>query len=117
MSRKPLALLLVFVCTILNTVAQFFVKSAAAGFALDFSILTNMPLIIGVALYIGSLIAYLYALKFWELSSVAPALSVQYILVVFISYYFFHEQVSAWQVIGLSSIMLGVVLIVREAKA
>jgi drug/metabolite transporter (DMT)-like permease len=115
-NKKLTAVFIVFFCTILNTLAQFFLKSASSKFALDLSLFLNYSLFLGGFFYVASLIFYLYALKFWELSSLSPLFSLQYVFVTLISVYLFHEAVSSGQIEGLSFILIGVFFIAREAR-
>jgi drug/metabolite transporter (DMT)-like permease len=116
MNKKLTAVFIVFFCTILNTAAQFFLKTASSKFAFDFSLLYNYNLFLGGFVYMASLIFYVYALKSWELSMLAPLLSLQYVFVTISSAYYFHDVVSSWQIGGLSLILIGVFFIAKEAK-
>jgi len=111
------ALVYVFFCTIINTIAQFFLKSASSAFVFDMSMFFNPGLIIGGILYMLSMVIYIYALRLGELSTLAPILSLQYVFVNAASAYFLHEIILPLQVLGLFLILTGVAFIGKEAKA
>jgi uncharacterized membrane protein len=117
MNKKFFSVVLVLICTLLTTVAQFFLKSASGSIALDFSIFTNTNLYLGGIFYGLGLILYVYALKFWELSRLAPLFSIQYIFVTIMSSILFKEQILIEQILGLFFILVGVFFIVREVKS
>jgi drug/metabolite transporter (DMT)-like permease len=115
-NKKALAIVLVLSSTLLNTTAQFFLKSASSGLSFDISLFLNHNLFLGGLFYCTSLLFYVYALKFNELSVLAPLLSFQYVLVLFISSYFFKESIAPLQIMGLAFILAGVFFIAKEAK-
>ena len=68
----------------------------------------------GVALYAVSALVWLVVLSRVELSFAYPMVSVGYIAVVILSKLIFHEQVSAFRIVGTLVICFGVVLISRS---
>ncbi len=116
MNKKGFAVILVATCTIFNTLAQFFLKFASQTFSLDMSLFTNINFFAGGAMYGLSFIAYMYALKTWDLSTLSPLLSIQYVFVTLISAYFFHEPIYIFDILGLFFIFIGVIFIAKEVK-
>lgn len=111
MNNNSLGLILIFMCTILNTGGQFFLKKGAATFNLV-SILT-VYLIIGLFLYGISALFLIFALKFGELSVIYPIISVTFIWVTFISRFYLNEVIILRQYFGIAFILFGVFLINR----
>jgi uncharacterized membrane protein len=117
MKRRFFSVVLVLVCAVLTTVAQFFLKSASSTIALNFSILTNINLYFGGLFYGAGLIFYIFALKYGELSTLAPISSIQYIFVTVMSSILFKEVILLGQIFGLFLILIGVFFMVKEVKS
>ncbi|MFH1510780.1 MAG: EamA family transporter [Candidatus Woesearchaeota archaeon] len=103
---------LMFLCTFLTSVAQFFYKKAAMQLSFSISgILFNMPLYIGAGLYILGALLMLVALRGGDLSSLYPVIATSFIWVTLLSAYLLHEHVSITKYIGIASIMAGISMI------
>lgn len=70
--------------------------------------------IIGLGLYVVSAVAWLIVLSRVNLSFAYPFAGLGYIIVMFISWRFLHEPVSAMRFIGAALIGLGVVFVSRS---
>ena len=115
--RKSLLLLLI--CTILGAAAQILFKKAGNSMGPSPGILevvTNVPLIAGYSLYGLSLVLLSYALRFDELSSLYPLISLTYVWVLLLSVWLFNEPLTAIKVAGVLIIMAGVAVISRSSK-
>lgn len=116
--RKSFALLLI--CTVLGAGAQILFKTAGNAMGASPSlieVITSVPLVSGYALYGLSLVLLSYALRHDELSSLYPLISLTYVWVLVLSVFLFNEPLSFPKVVGVLTIMAGVVVISRGAKA
>src|SRR3989338_10189125 len=112
MATKHSSAILVFICTIIISIAQVFYKTGADKLEFNLlSIITNQNLIIGMALYAAGAIILLIALRGGELSVLYPIIATSYIWVSFLSIYFFKEAMNFYKIIGVASIILGIVFI------
>jgi drug/metabolite transporter (DMT)-like permease len=112
MKTEPIAISLVTLSTFFTAVGQFFFKVGANFLVFDFlKIITNYYLIIAFILYIVAALFLIYSLKKGELSVIYPILSLSYIWVLFISYYFLGESMNVLKISGIGFILFGVVFI------
>lgn len=104
---------LVLLCTVFGVIAQFFIKTSTIGKdpVTLMSILTNVPLWIGLATYGVSTALLILALRDGELSLLYPVLSLTYVGVVTMSIIAFREEFSAHKAIGIAIVCLGVALL------
>ncbi len=114
------AVLMVSCATFLGAAAQILMKMGAnhavahPGLA---GILTNIPLIAGYALYGIMTVMIVVAYKDGELSVLYPIISLSYVWVTALSYFVFHDNVTAFKITGLALIIGGVAVIGKSAKA
>jgi drug/metabolite transporter (DMT)-like permease len=105
---------LMILCTILNTVAQYYLKVGTATLAFDFyKIITNFEFIFGCAVYGLSSILLVLALRYGDLSTIYPIISITYIWVTLVSYLFLHESLGYKKIGGILFILGGVVMITK----
>lgn len=71
----------------------------------------SIELIIGFILYGLGAILMLYAFRFGSLSVLQPFLSIGYIFAIIIGVFYFKENISIYQIVGIVIIISGVVLI------
>ncbi len=103
---------------ILSVGGQYFLKSGVNSLkGLDFN-LQNLPKILltpsvflGFFLYGVSSIVWIYILKNLSLSVAYPALSIGYVLVLFISWKFLGENINILNILGVVFIIIGVSLL------
>jgi multidrug transporter EmrE-like cation transporter len=76
--------------------------------------LTNPFVVIGLLFYVISSLFWLAALSRVELSFAYPFVSLSYIGMLFASWIFFQENLSALRLIGTGTIILGVILVARS---
>ena len=114
-SRKGI-LLMVF-CTIFTTIGQvmFKITSDSIQYSL-FSLITNVPFILGLISYGVGALLLITALKYGELSVLYPIVSLTFIWVVIASAIMFAEPITTIKVFGIGSIILGVSLLPRGKK-
>jgi len=75
------------------------------------------PYTLGVAMCDGgSFLAWMFILKRTHISFAVPVSSICYITILFASWFVFHEQIVAQQVLGIGFIVFGLIMIGLEAK-
>ena len=77
------------------------------------SIISSPYIIIGVVIYAGATILWLYLLSRYDLSKVYPILSIAFIIVLFAARFLLQEKVSLTQWLGTIIIVSGIYLITR----
>jgi len=118
MATKLWAIGLIILCTAFTSVAQVFYKAGAK--ALEFnliSLITNIPLIIGLALYGIGAVLMILAFKGGEVSVLYPIIATSYIWVTLLSFLLFNENVNAFRIIGILFIVFGVVFVSVGSKS
>lgn len=70
----------------------------------------------GLMLYFISSLFWLTLLRWFELSFVYPLIATGYIVVMVLSYFFFHDQITWVRVVGVLLICAGVAFIAQTAK-
>jgi multidrug transporter EmrE-like cation transporter len=111
------SIILVFACTIVGTLAQLLMKSGMEHFRLEpMALVTNLPLILGYALYGVNTVMLVMALREGELSVLYPIIALTYVWVTLASYIRLHEPPNLYKNIGVTAIILGVIMIGRAGK-
>jgi multidrug transporter EmrE-like cation transporter len=114
------AVLMVAFATFLGAAAQILMKMGTEHALHNpglLGILTNPPLIAGYSLYGVMTVMIVVAYKDGELSVLYPVISLSYVWVTALSYFIFHDTLNAYKLIGLATIICGVAVIGRGAKA
>jgi multidrug transporter EmrE-like cation transporter len=75
---------------------------------------TNIPILLGLALYTFSAVVWIFAIARVQLSMAYPMVASGYVLVVILSYLIFHEPVSILRVLGLFIVAAGVIVIANS---
>lgn len=105
---------MIVVFTVLSAAAQVFLKFGSIQLKRDPSLaglLTNYPLIGGMALYgIGAALMVL-ALRHGELSVLYPLISLSYVWVAVLSVLVFGEIMNVYKITGICAIMAGVAVL------
>jgi drug/metabolite transporter (DMT)-like permease len=78
-------------------------------------LITDVPLIAGLAIYGIGAILMIVALKHGELSVLYPLISLSYVWVAILSVLLFHESMPAAKIAGICIIMAGVATLGRGA--
>ena len=105
------SMLLVFFAGIVGSFGAVFLKLGAMRLNNSVMSFVNSRLVLGVALYLGSTVIYLSALKGGELSVLYPMVSLGYIWTLLWSKLFFNEAITRYKFAGLGLIVVGVVLV------
>jgi undecaprenyl phosphate-alpha-L-ara4N flippase subunit ArnE len=103
---------LMVVCTVFTSLGQLFLKLGANK--LQFSlqgVFLNLPLVAGIIFYAIGAVLLIYSLKKANLSFIYPFVSLSFIWVSLLSYFFLGESMSFIQLLGIPCIILGVSLI------
>jgi undecaprenyl phosphate-alpha-L-ara4N flippase subunit ArnE len=117
MSTKLWAIGLMILCTAFSSTAQVFYKFGAERLEFDIiSLITNLPLITGMTLYVIGAFIMIIALRGGELSVLYPIVATSYIWVSIMSYYFFNDNLNLFRWAGIFVIILGIIFISRGSK-
>jgi multidrug transporter EmrE-like cation transporter len=111
-------LALVVIFTLISAVAQACLKTGATALGTGPTIrgiLTDVPLIGGLALYGVGTVLMILALRHGELSVLWPVISLSYVWVTIISVVWFHEPMNLPKVAGVAVIISGVAILGRGA--
>jgi len=108
---------LMVLCTAFTSIAQVFYKLGAARLEFDlFALITNLPLIIGMVLYILGAVIMIIAFRGGEVSVLYPIIATSYIWVSLLSIYFFNENLNLFRWIGILVVITGVIFISIGSK-
>jgi multidrug transporter EmrE-like cation transporter len=118
---------LILTGVLLNAAAQLLLKAGVTRvgefqFSIDnaipmgFKLLTQLPIIGGLACYGISVVVWIMALSRVPVSVAYPMLSIGYIVNAFAAYWLFGESLNAQKLIGIGVIVVGVYLVARSAS-
>lgn len=110
---------------ICNTAAQISLKvgmERIGGFSftgssilpIGLQVITSPWIILGVLIYVVSLIIWIMILSRAEVSISYPMTSLGYVLTVLVAYFFLGEHVTVMRIVGVFVIMLGVCIVARS---
>jgi undecaprenyl phosphate-alpha-L-ara4N flippase subunit ArnE len=109
MATETWAIIVVFFCSFIGAVGQYFFKKASAKLAINVKgFIENKYIYYGVLVYAFGTIIWLLVLPHGELSVLYPFIAVVYVWVAVISQKFFKEKMNLWKWLGILSIVLGV---------
>ncbi len=124
MRRKHKSLLLILFSVLLVDSGQLILKKGlldlggvdlSVGLFPFFVTMFSSPLVLlGIALFASSSVTWLLALSKSQLSFAYPILSIGYVVVSILSWYFFGENLSSLRLIGLGFIVGGVYVMSRS---
>ncbi|MBI4738968.1 hypothetical protein HY772_05405 [Candidatus Woesearchaeota archaeon] len=118
MMKTPLwSIFLVAGCTILTSFGQLFFKLGMNRFVPSFvGVLTNFQLFGGLAFYGFGALGLIVAFKYGEMSVLYPIVSLSFIWVAGLSFFFLDEHVKTFEVVGLFMILFGVSMIGKGSR-
>lgn len=102
---------------ILGSVGQFILKLAAGELKTGSGILRfglsmiNLKMMLAIACFVISMLMWVMVLRKLELSIAYPMISMGYVFVMFLSYYFLQEQLYLTKVLGTGLIVAGVIVL------
>ena len=97
---------------LLNAVAQLVMKRISQGNLSPGALIQEPTTYVVLAIYGMSVLTWLYALRNINLSIAYPLQSLGYVLVTIFSFYLLNEEISKVQLIALTLIVLGSVILV-----
>jgi len=112
----------VLISILINIVGQYTMKYGMNRFGtVDLSNIPQLILklilfpyvIVGLAIYGVSAFFWIVALSKVDLSTAYPMLSIGYVLIMLVSYFFLNESMGLYKILGTLCIVLGIVLISR----
>ena len=110
-------MIIVAACTVLNAVAQLLFKLAVRNLVYTpAGLITNFPLIGGLACYGLFMIAMVLALREGELSMMYPIIALSYVWVTLLSYGLLKEPPNLFKNLGITTIVVGVAILGRGGK-
>lgn len=105
------------ICTIFTALGQFFFKQATQTLILNFSLIYNYSLWLGLFFYGIGAALMVFALRFGELNTLYPIVSLTFIWVTLISVFLLHESISLTKISGIGVIISGVFMIQRGGSS
>lgn len=116
---------LIIICVTLSAAGQLLLKvgmnkighfefTAANVLPISIRVLTNIPVMGGISIYLISLVMWLMILSRTEVSFAYPLVSLGYIVNAIAAYYFLNENLSVTRLIGILVIIMGVALVSRS---
>jgi drug/metabolite transporter (DMT)-like permease len=109
-------MLLVLVASLFGSFGAVFLKLGAARLKNGFWHVLNVPLGVGVALFLGSSYFFVLGIRHGELSVLYPMVSLGYIWTLVWSRVFFKEAFTRQKFMGLGMILLGVFFVGLGSK-
>jgi len=102
-------------CSVLGGAGQAFFKAGAENLSMrPLALLTNVPLLVGLACYAAATALFVFALKHGNLSSLYPLIALSYVWVFLISWIYFKEfqdRSIGLNLVGVGLILVGVILV------
>ncbi len=106
------AIIIVFLTTLITSLAQVFIKKGLTGFELTLPfILSDYSLITGWVLYALAAVLLIIALRLGELSVVYPVIASSFIWVTILAAIIFHDVIGPLKIAGITLIIIGISLI------
>lgn len=103
------------VAALLVACAQYLFKRNIGEFNVQTShlirLLRNRNMVIGIGLYVISLLIYLVALHYGQLSFVYPTFASSFIFIALISKYLLKEEMNYRRIAGILFILIGIVMV------
>ncbi len=112
---------LVVICTALGAAGQILIKMGADRlvrptlWSTFLGFFTIPPLFAGYSLYALMTVLFIFALKDGELSILYPIISLTYVWVAGLSYWFFHDTLNWAKLAGIVIIVTGVAVLGKDA--
>lgn len=111
-------------CVFLSTGAQLILKAGAnrinenlekaTGAWSIFWTLVNMPIIVGMCIYVISAVTWIWILTKVDISIAYPFISLGFIMTLFFGWWVFDESLTTPKIIGTVLIMIGCIFITRS---
>jgi drug/metabolite transporter (DMT)-like permease len=109
---KPWAIGVVVICTIFTAIGSLLLKKGIDRFSMSWQgALDAYLVIVGLFVYFLGFILLTLAFRHGELSVLFPFVSLSFVWVAFLSYFFLGEIISVLEMLGVAAIVCGVILI------
>jgi uncharacterized membrane protein len=108
MSPLVKSMLMVFGASVVGSLGMAFLKMGSARLTRSIWSFLNARLLFGIALFLGSSVIYVLAIKGGQLSVLYPMVSLGYVWGLLWAKLFFNEAVTKEKAMGLGLILLGV---------
>ena len=79
------------------------------------SLMFNPFLIVGVFLHVLALFTWLYVIKHTDVSYAYPFISMGFVIVLLLSHFLFNEEINIYRLVGVASIIVGIILVSKSA--
>jgi len=107
-------IILAFIATIFGSLGSLFVKKGSKDISRKISsLIQNRNLILGIVLFVLSILVYIAGLRFGDLSVLFPITSLTYVWIAFLSIKYLNESMNKYKWLGILFIVVGVLLIAR----
>lgn len=117
MKTKLWAIILMVFVTLLTSIAQILYKLGVDKLEFDIiSIITNYPIIMGIALYVIGAVLMIISFKGGEVSVLYPIIATSYIWVSLLSSFFFNEIINIIRWAGIFVIFIGITFVGLGSK-
>lgn len=103
LKKNKIGIIIIFIASLFTTFGQYFWKISAMH--------NLMFIILGFVFYGIGAISMIIAFKYGSFSVIHPMMSMSYIFIMLLGYYFLNEVMNTQKIIGLILIMLGVILV------
>lgn len=97
--------------TLFSAIGGYYLKKTANNMKGIFSLITNKTFYIGVILFCLGAVINIYSLRFIPYNIIMPLKSVTYIWTIIIAKAFLNETLNKYKIIGVITIILGVIFI------
>lgn len=97
--------------SVIGSFGAVYLKLGAAHLNRGFRYIVNWQLALGIALFVGSSIPFVIALRHGELSVLYPMVSLSYLFALVWSRIFFNEPITRAKIGALALILVGIVCI------
>ena len=105
-------LIAITIIMFMGALGAFLFKLAANDFSFHpIKLLTNWYFLLAAAIYTIATLAYIYLLKYEELTILYPMASIQYVWATVLSVFFLKERITKEKVLALTLIIIGVIII------
>ena len=106
---KKKGLVLVFTSTLIVALGQFLLKiGTESSFSSLYSIITNIPLLLGAFVYFIGSILFILSLNYSDLSIIYPVFALTFVWITLISYFILYEPLTLYKSMGILLIISGV---------
>jgi drug/metabolite transporter (DMT)-like permease len=114
---KPWAIGIVILCTVFTSLGALLLKKGITKFSFSITgILDAYLLFVGLFFYFIGFVLLTTAFRHGELSVLFPFVSLSFVWVAILSAVFLSEQINIFEIIGVASIILGVIMIGTSGK-